>query len=75
MFDNTGNHLSSWGSDGKVLNSYINQKILLWVMQEIFMLPIQGIQKCNMNYMSTKSSISLIDSFEDDSCIFFNFFQ
>ena len=34
-------------------------------------------QRCSTNtaYISTMSSISVLDSLEDDSCIFFNFFQ
>lgn len=32
-------------------------------------------QRCSTNYISTISSISVLDSLEDDSCIFFNFFQ
>lgn len=43
MFDNTGNHLSRWVWDGKGSSTVTNQKILLRVAKEMFMLPIQGI--------------------------------
>jgi len=32
-------------------------------------------QRCSTNYISTISSISVLDSLEDDSSIFLNFFQ